>query len=1248
VPLLGEPNDQNAAACGPGAIDFVLSNISADFDIAAHQADIDTNGNITFIVRYGPEGTVAHVGPNGIRDVVSGSTGVQIHVDRIVDFEVCGTPAVLVNGLNDPRGTTTNFFRFPSTNTPISVTITSTFSPTEIHYTLDGSQPNVGTPLYSGPLVVTNTVTVRAAVYDLPFYTPPGGRTNEPVVIEVVPVYALAFGTSGGGSVLADPPGGQYLSNSVVTLTASPAPGWIFMRWEGSPGNTNQDPVLAVRMDRARSVQAVFGTFITTAAQGPGSVSNDPAQETYPFGSTVRLTAVPDAGAYFSRWVGAASNQVVSPLDFVVTNAMPTNRALFGTLPQGTFALTVLVNGAGSVTKSPQLSNYNSGAEVTLSAMPDFGADFQLWSGDVSSTQSQVQVIMTTNRTVRASFTGGPNRPPLVDLIRPTVGETFVEQQTLPLMATASDSDGIVTRVDFHDGTTPLGSVTNAPFDFTWLAPTVGVHSLTAVATDNGGLSATSAPVMVTIQPVPVFSFARANYTRLEGETTIPLEVLKTPGSGEGAVNYATADGSTRSTGPSADYAASQGLLSFLANETNKTIDIQIHDDQVVESNQFFTVTLTPVVGSVTNPNTATVTIVDNDLANTGSVTQPASPGEPESPLSSLQVNLLISLSTNRAPGQWRFTWEVDWRDGGLVASNLPGGTYEIEFKPVSGYAEPPPPTLPVQPGTNQVETFYYTDTGGAQVGSLRVTLLPGSLGASAGWKRVGETTHHTSGETVDSLPVGSHTIEFNRVDGWIEPGRRFVTVQANRVKEVMATYSVEDPSARLLPIPQSFENVTRFGAYQPFTFCGQILSGSGWGSGWVAKERVVLTAAHVVYNDVEFSFQPLGSVKWFFQRHVGRYEPPPKLARGWCVLAGYSDQRIAEGTPGYSSRASQNLDVAALYFYEPAGRRSAPDALGGYGGYLVSRPDDPGQEWLSNPNPKTLVGYPVEGSDYRMNAVVPGRIYATIDQPNFTTRTNGVYSTLDIQGLPGMSGGPLCVQFADPTGNPFNNFYFPAAIYLGGSQETVVRLIDSEVADLINRAEILGDVGQDLLGGGPPRLGPGETGNTNYYGFVTVHLLPPEVTNQGAKYRFQNPVTLEFSDYYDQQTNLFAFLGNNPSATALSGWNIKFAAIPGYIAPADLFISMRSGQATNIHANYQAWGKLEAIPFGSNAVRLLGSSGSVYRVEYATMLLGTTSLLANAWMPVHTQRLNSSSAVVTNAFQRDATNQFLRAVLQP
>ena len=69
----------------------------------------------------------------------------------------------------------------------------------------------------------------------------------------------------------------------------------------------------------------------------------------------------------------------------------------------------------------------------------------------------------------------------------------------IELIATANDTDGSVTRVEFYQGGTLLGEATTAPYSFTWLSPDVGDHTLTAVAIDDSGASTTSTTVDVSV-----------------------------------------------------------------------------------------------------------------------------------------------------------------------------------------------------------------------------------------------------------------------------------------------------------------------------------------------------------------------------------------------------------------------------------------------------------------------------------------------------------------------------------------------------------------------------------------------------------------------------------------------------------------------------------------------------------------------------------------------------------------------------
>ncbi|HSD79942.1 MAG TPA: Ig-like domain-containing protein, partial [Solirubrobacteraceae bacterium] len=95
---------------------------------------------------------------------------------------------------------------------------------------------------------------------------------------------------------------------------------------------------------------------------------------------------------------------------------------------------------------------------------------------------------------------GAANTAPTVSITSPANGAIFPWKPTITITATASDSDGTVTRVEFRDGTTVLGSDTSAPYSFTWRNVPPGNHVLTARATDNTGAVTTSSPVNITVR----------------------------------------------------------------------------------------------------------------------------------------------------------------------------------------------------------------------------------------------------------------------------------------------------------------------------------------------------------------------------------------------------------------------------------------------------------------------------------------------------------------------------------------------------------------------------------------------------------------------------------------------------------------------------------------------------------------------------------------------------------------------------
>lgn len=93
--------------------------------------------------------------------------------------------------------------------------------------------------------------------------------------------------------------------------------------------------------------------------------------------------------------------------------------------------------------------------------------------------------------------------PPTVSLTAPASNAAYSAPAAVTLTATAADSDGTVTKVDYYQNGQLIGTSTNAPYSLTWADAPAGSYTITAIATDNVGASTTSAPVAVNVYNPP-------------------------------------------------------------------------------------------------------------------------------------------------------------------------------------------------------------------------------------------------------------------------------------------------------------------------------------------------------------------------------------------------------------------------------------------------------------------------------------------------------------------------------------------------------------------------------------------------------------------------------------------------------------------------------------------------------------------------------------------------------------------------
>jgi beta-xylosidase len=90
---------------------------------------------------------------------------------------------------------------------------------------------------------------------------------------------------------------------------------------------------------------------------------------------------------------------------------------------------------------------------------------------------------------VTSIFQNGPS----VSITNPVSGRAYMAGDDIEVTASASVSNGTITKVEFYNGTTLLGSDNSFPFSVLWPEVPAGTYTLRAVATDNQGRTAESA-----------------------------------------------------------------------------------------------------------------------------------------------------------------------------------------------------------------------------------------------------------------------------------------------------------------------------------------------------------------------------------------------------------------------------------------------------------------------------------------------------------------------------------------------------------------------------------------------------------------------------------------------------------------------------------------------------------------------------------------------------------------------------------
>jgi chitodextrinase len=293
--------------------------------------------------------------------------------------------------------------------------------------------------------------------------------------------------------------GGLSTTSSVVNINVSNAnvapTVAITAPANGATFTTND--VVAITANAADSDGSVASVEFFVDGTSVGVDNTAPYEATY--------TAVAGAHALTAKATDNGGLSTTSaPVNITVNNAnvaptvaitAPANGATFTT--NDAVAITADANDTDGTIASVEF--FVDGTSVGVDNTAPFEATYTAAAGAHALTAKATDNggLSTTSAPVNITVNNA-NVAPTVALTAPANGATYLTGASVAITADANDADGTIASVEFFVDGTSIGVDNTAPYEATYAAG-IGAHALTAKATDNGGLSTTSAPVNITV-----------------------------------------------------------------------------------------------------------------------------------------------------------------------------------------------------------------------------------------------------------------------------------------------------------------------------------------------------------------------------------------------------------------------------------------------------------------------------------------------------------------------------------------------------------------------------------------------------------------------------------------------------------------------------------------------------------------------------------------------------------------------------
>jgi RHS repeat-associated protein len=317
---------------------------------------------------------------------------------------------------------------------------------------------------------------------------------------------------------LSDFAAGVTSADRVATLAASNT---LAVQVAGAKGTTITVSVFTLVMPKPVSLTPSPLALTAGRAQGTLTATLSPAPTA---AGTLAVTSANSAVATVPASVAFAAGQtsVALPVSGLASGSTTIRVSANG----GQAAATVNVNAAPTVSMTAPANNavFAAGASIALNAAAAdsdgtvakvefydgatllgraLAAPYGATLASAPAGSHTLTAVATDNlgaSTTSAALSVTVDSPPAVSLSAPVNNAVFAAPASITLSASATDAVGRIAKVDFYQGATLIGTASASPYTFAWTNVAAGSYSLTAVATNDAGQSATSAAIAITVR----------------------------------------------------------------------------------------------------------------------------------------------------------------------------------------------------------------------------------------------------------------------------------------------------------------------------------------------------------------------------------------------------------------------------------------------------------------------------------------------------------------------------------------------------------------------------------------------------------------------------------------------------------------------------------------------------------------------------------------------------------------------------